>query len=486
MKLRITLSMIIGLVFWAQLAAAQTPEQERTTLIQDFVRNPNVDDFVQTYGLTLQRQAAAEVDGTGRRALEERLEFRRTDLQAGASGGASGSTSSILNPLLPAVFGVSFENGAITRTVSGNTITFRANPAGIFCASSEDGAAVARRSEESCKTFWKRFGVTASFDTSRGAKSPALDSLQTINNQFTELSVRGEIFNFRTLTGEQFDRHFKGQFGTEAQKLVNTMALTVGPAVAAFGESLAPKLTELLASGAYKNANEAGKIAQVKSIVDAEAVSKIPPTDLRRLYDDWVRALAAFRKQQNAVLNAPMLTAEYSYQQPDLATAATATPIVPAGIRPPNLHTARLIFAQGIGDKRLDLIANMSASWFDEVRAGMPDSFRDFRAGAQLTVRLREVPSYGAPSLNFGFLYTYLHQQPLGLGIVAFNEAQIKEKGHIGLFQAKLEFPVGKNAVRIPISFTASNRTELIKESEVRGQIGISFNLDQLFAQQPQ
>jgi hypothetical protein len=49
------------------------------------------------------------------------------------------------------------------------------------------------------------------------------------------------------------------------------------------------------------------------------------------------------------------------------------------------------------------------------------------------------------------------------------------------VFQGKLELPAGKNAIRVPVSFTYSNRTELIKESEVRGQIGLSFNLDQLF-----
>ena len=46
------------------------------------------------------------------------LAFSRGDLQAGATSGASGSTSSVISPLLPAIFGVAFENGAITRTVA--------------------------------------------------------------------------------------------------------------------------------------------------------------------------------------------------------------------------------------------------------------------------------------------------------------------------------------------------------------------------------
>ena len=76
----------------------------------------------------------------------------------------------------------------------------------------------------------------------------------------------------------------------------------------------------------------------------------------------------------------------------------------------------------------------------------------------------------------------HLHQEPLGFGLTAFNQQEIEERGHIGLFQAKLEFPTANNAIRIPLSLTYSNRTELIAESDVRGQVGISFNLDSLFA----
>lgn len=40
---------------------------------------------------------------------------------------------------------------------------------------------------------------------------------------------------------------------------------------------------------------------------------------------------------------------------------------------------------------------------------------------------------------------------------------------------------MGQSGVRIPLSFTTSNRTELIKETEILGNIGITFDLDKLF-----
>ena len=37
------------------------------------------------------------------------------------------------------------------------------------------------------------------------------------------------------------------------------------------------------------------------------------------------------------------------------------------------------------------------------------------------------------------------------------------------------------NVVEIPISMTWSNRTELIQESDIRGQIGLTLDLDAVF-----
>ena len=46
--------------------------------------------------------------------------------------------------------------------------------------------------------------------------------------------------------------------------------------------------------------------------------------------------------------------------------------------------------------------------------------------------------------------------------------------------QAKLTIPVKGSGVKIPLSVTASNRTELIKERDVRASFGVSFDLDPL------
>ena len=419
----------------------------------------------------------------GQAEVDEILMFRRADIQAGASSGSSGTTSAVLNPLLPAIFGMAFEDGAITRSVSGSTITLKVAPAGLVCAAQPlAAAAVARRDEEVCRTFWRRVGVTASFDMTRGEKSAQLDDLQTLNNQFAALTVRAEVLNLRRATGPRYIGMFQGEFNSWKQKATALAAIERDtPEIEKAKALVEERLLALVKMPDWKTKTADRRAEEIKAIVKTAATGvAVPETQAAKVRDAWLEALRADRALQNAVANAPVLTAEYAFERPDLATEPIGD-VVPEGIRPPNLHSVRAIYAQGLTKTSLDFTANVSASWFADVRPGMPGSFRDIRAGFEGTFRLRDLSNYGAPSLSFAALYIYLHQEPLGLGLIAFNDAEVNKPGHIGVFQAKLEFPTANNAMRIPLSFTYSNRTELIDETDVRGQIGISFNLDALF-----
>ncbi len=56
------------------------------------------------------------------------------------------------------------------------------------------------------------------------------------------------------------------------------------------------------------------------------------------------------------------------------------------------------------------------------------------------------------------------------------------EKGRIHVGQAKLTIPMKGSAIKIPLSVSFANRTELLKEKNVRGHIGLTFDLDVLAA----
>ena len=425
---------------------------------------------------------------SGQAEVAEILTFRRADIQTGAGSGASGTTSAVVDPLLPAIFGVALENGAITRTVSGTTITLKIAPAGLVCASRpQAAAAVARRDTEACRTFWRRIGLTASFDTKRGEKSAELDNLQTLDGQFSDLAVRAEVLNRRTATGSRYVSTFQNEFEAWKQQATAFAGIDRRTNDVLQAEVLLEeRLTALIKKPEWRTKTPDKRAddisALIRDVVGPVVLPDGPATEVRNA---WLAALRADRALQNAVANAPVVTVEYAFQRPDVATEANGA-LVPEGTRPPNVHTARAIYAQGLGKTSLDFTANVSVSWFDDVRPGMSGRFRDVRAGIEGKFRLRDLANYGAPALTFAGLYVFLNQEPLGLGIVGLNGAPIDEPGHIAVFQTKLEIPAGNNAMRIPLSLTYSNRTELVNESDVRGQIGISFNLDALFVEKKQ
>jgi len=55
-------------------------------------------------------------------------------------------------------------------------------------------------------------------------------------------------------------------------------------------------------------------------------------------------------------------------------------------------------------------------------------------------------------------------------------------KGDIGVGQFKWTIPIGDTGLRLPLSFTFANRTELIKEKEVRGNFGLTIDFDSIIA----
>ena len=50
--------------------------------------------------------------------------------------------------------------------------------------------------------------------------------------------------------------------------------------------------------------------------------------------------------------------------------------------------------------------------------------------------------------------------------------------GDIYIGQARVTIPVGKSGVKVPLSLSIANRTELLDEKDVRGHIGFTFSFD--------
>jgi hypothetical protein len=95
-----------------------------------------------------------------------------------------------------------------------------------------------------------------------------------------------------------------------------------------------------------------------------------------------------------------------------------------------------------------------------------------------MAIRMGSAETVGAFVFSVAGKYTRQFENSFGdEGIMIPNT-----KGTIAVGQFKLLVPVKGSGAKIPVSVTFANRTELIKESVVRANVGITYDLDTIFA----
>ena len=103
---------------------------------------------------------------------------------------------------------------------------------------------------------------------------------------------------------------------------------------------------------------------------------------------------------------------------------------------------------------------------------------RDVEFSGELDVTFGSADTVGAFVLSAaGKFVRQLENSFTDEGLVMPNT-----KGTIAVAQIKLLVPVKGSGVRIPLSVTFANRTELIRERVVRANVGVTYDLDSIFA----
>jgi hypothetical protein len=427
-------------------------------------------------------------------------EQKRIDKQVGSGASSTGTTSLVSKGSVPALLGLAVENGAATQETSGTTITFRANPLGIikalvkqdYLASGPtkiilpDSRTKSIRLEES--DVWYKIlskaSLSVSFDTSKG---PDSGTFTAERSQLTGYSGHYDIINHRDPRDPRYLRLWNELRDDAGEKLAN--ALTVFAAAINKMEGYDNWLIET-----------SGELFAVSSPADIETKLIVRAEALRTLVTGHPEVLAVITSQVipaaneyatsrvdllNQVSKSFTLAFDYSNTRQVVTLGNTDGGMItlPAGVTNglPNLGNF-LLTAAGRFIGQSEITANLSGTRFNGRRVG-PNigRWRDIQAGFQIDVPLPEIKQVGKSTLTFSYLYLNLLEEPLGAKILV-NDVEVSRKGIINFGQTKLDFPIGSTGMHIPIAMTFSNRTELIKESDVRGNIGITFDLDKIFA----
>lgn len=453
----------------------------------------------------------AGLEGADRSAFKDfvrRFEGTRSDKQTGAAPAGTGSTSVVAQGPVAKILSLGAEYGALTQSAAGRVVTLRGNFAGVpsalvkkdvfpYCVANEaiSGYCV----DGSLIGVLNKFSFAVSFDPSRTqtlnaesamSESPAGDPQPVTftgdSREISSASLRFELWNHRDASSAEFGREWRAKVGA-AIDTASADLLRAGDFV--------EEVMNLPAHDAWFKAS----VAAVRAAgTDRQKVVRALTSSLEQLA---VHANATVGFQER-VADALAAYSRYFLAQDELIESLATKNVLAfeyTNSRPalqPAMSNYRLILDYPIS-KYTKLVANGAVTYYDSVPAGQTivKRYRDAQLGVQLDQGLGDASILGPAVFSLAGYFQYQRSPALleldptkpiaGVIFIGLPEAAKKvfvTPGNIWLFQGKLSLVPSDSSVKIPLSVTWSSRTELIDRPVWRGQIGISYDVDSLFA----
>lgn len=469
----------------AQIAlVAKTPPGKR-----------DVGDLRELLPHTATIQFARMIAARGLVAEFAELDARRLNKMLSIAPGSNG-TSLLSNAVAPAVLGAAVEYGSILQQTSGTTTALRGNLLGVgrlllgseqFPVCPLDGSCASKTRAlravsgtvgfESVKTST----ATASVVTG-GTVTPAQllgdDYRVTSWGARLDLNSKDDL-QAAKLTGKWLELHQSLQ-NDPSVKILSDAGLAVVKRFVGLPSYAGWMDTTV---GLLQRASDERAIQEVLERQLGELIGTMSESDL-----DFGTALAAlirandqFVEARNTLLrelHTNRVSVEYTNLRP---------------LDKPATSNVRLIYSHQPTSSLTVMTVNLAATMYDEKPAVTDASrFRDMQLAGQIDRRLGTFGSLGDGILTLAGYYQWMKDDAvvtLGPGNLAPNTpialpdgaaTVLGTKGHIGV--AQLRFALSLNrVVRVPLSVTWATRRELIKEEDVRGQIGLTLDLDQAF-----
>lgn len=422
--------------------AGQTREQARKEAF-DFTANPILFSILLT-GRTFSREEFV-------RDVEE----ARIDKQAGGTQGNAGSTTLVSKGGTAEVIAFAVENGGLEREVDGTSVTLRGNPVGLVEAFQKKGFIPSYEDDSESARLLRKLSFSATFDTSRG-DTPG--TFLANRQQLSSYSLRYEFKNDRDPRHEKYRAEWRGLVQNHAQKVVNAFTRIVGT----LDDSPAYSEWRVRAQNAVAAASDAELPEVMRQQFEAFMAIDIPP-DLASFVRTFESDFTEYRRERSRLLeivaNAPIFTFEYVNDR-----------------RPGLIDTSMLNFIAetGLFRGKADLTYNGSFTFFNASPGAGMKRLRNFDNSLRLDLPVGD-PRRFSGVLTFAGQYKRLTEDEMTEG-----GALMPIKGDMATGQLLFTIPIRGSGVKIPFSFTFANRTEFVKEKEVRGNFGFTFDLDSI------
>jgi hypothetical protein len=455
----------------------------------------------------------------------------QTNKQNGAPSASDGSTSIAQKVGIPELLGVAVENGAITNNVSGTTMTLSSTPYGFFSAFGKD---TDTQSNYNRFQFYTQAGVSATFNVANSS-----DPLENVTRKqisqwqakvtFRDTSVRSHAVNdlygkdldalagnwLADLTSPELTHTAEGLRASTNQVYLNGWNGSLKRIVAKTYQNdsdnsekaadIAAKLVELLAedstyqealAAALDRVKGSGSLTAIvqKYIQDEKAYSTAEAQfekDVKNLAKGWNVDLSFNEKFPTTTTKT---STGATTSSASAATPAASTPATPAYLAGELDVTCEPRSDDKKGGKeqsgkqqkepcsffaRSTFTGNVSGSFYPNPNLTLKEqTFRGVQSAVELQwdlgpglVKTKTANDDSKMTLALSGNYERLQE----------NKDQKGKRPDIVIGNIKLEIPIS-SGVSFPLSFSAANSSEQIKETYVKGNFGISFDLDKLSA----
>lgn len=472
----------------------------------------------------------------GHAQFMQTLDDSRTDKQVVAGSAAGGTGDAVAMPGLPGLIAYAVSTGVVTQTVNQNVVTLSANGEGLYrfiagqnpacsgTARQTDDLNVAQiRDSCTAPTWANNLAISAAFNVGTSSKTVTGQSAATGTMQSALASVNGKDFSSASaryaITNTRSPKSPESLTKFESKVNPATYSRFTGP-----GAQLLAYMSKLLRSEISKEeladfhdevpgfqiedvrnptisvldawraligavgkgpqtAMESGESPEVKSLrLGFELLARKDPSfeeNFAQLSDAYIRFLARDAVTTADQVYAPMLTADYTFSRPPLE---------------PDLHTFTFVGAFSPGAKNSTspgtLTANLGVSMYAKSQPtdvkGNTGILRNAQAAVQFDRiwKASQTPvqvslgGYIQYQVNPGIISVPSGSTIPGTSITVPGDAMtlLGPKGLIAVAESKITLHVPYIIAPIPLGFSYSNRTDLLKGSEVRAHIAFSFD----------
>ena len=433
-----------------------------------------------------------------KKSIETSVEMIKTiaandfDKQIGASSNGSGTTSITEKGGIARIINWAVENGGATRDINGTTVTINFNPIGLSKAIFESSNYLDIATGQDSKSFLKgtasdeglasrilrRTNVGLTFDTTRSGDSPM--TFVGDKRQLESITVKTELINKRNPASKTHIARWANFFKdnrlilNKANSLIDKMIDDDQGVIT--NQKVAKWFDQIItgALGIPSSTDEASSVRQIENLIENAPLPEFDDSTKSAL-KNLLEIAGTYQSEKEEIYDeikrGSLLTVQYTNFR---------------NVSEPDRSNFKLIYEDRLLNS-LDLTFNSSIT----IHNSLPNNLdlkriRDFSFALQVDYTIREKELIKNERANFltGSVLSFSGMYERQPSDVAMPDGTMAtgSKGDIAIGQIKLSIPFLDTGLTLPISLTFANRSSLIKERFVRGNFGLTFDLDKLFA----